>query len=71
MPSGKDTVVKSIQIHDDSVDESNSPARVGLAVKGMTAEQIAKEDIQCSENSASHIRVVSPARQQQQTLPQQ
>ena len=69
MPSGKDTVVKSIQIHDDSVDESNSPARVGLAVKGMTAEQIAKGDILCSENS-SYIKVVSPARQQQQTPPQ-
>ena len=41
MPSGKDTVVKSIQMHDDSVDESNSPARVGLAVKEMTVEQIA------------------------------
>jgi selenocysteine-specific translation elongation factor len=71
MPSGKDTVVKSIQLHDDSLDESNSPARFGLVVKGMTAEQIAKGDILCSENSSSHIKVVSPAREQQQTLPQQ
>jgi selenocysteine-specific translation elongation factor len=32
MPSGKDIVVKSIQMHDDPVDESKSPARVGLAI---------------------------------------
>ena len=70
MPSGKDTVVKSIQMHDNSLDESNSRARVGLVVKGMTVEQISKGDILCSENS-SHIKVVSPATQQQQTLPQQ
>jgi hypothetical protein len=29
MPGGKDTVVKSIHMHDDPVDESESPARVG------------------------------------------
>ncbi|MGB7636615.1 MAG: EF-Tu/IF-2/RF-3 family GTPase [Nitrososphaeraceae archaeon] len=61
MPSGEDIVVKSIQMRDDPVDESNSPARVGLAVKGMTAEQIAKGDILCSEDSSSLVKVVSPA----------
>jgi selenocysteine-specific translation elongation factor len=61
MPSGKDIVVKSIQMHDDPVNESKSPARVGLAVKGMTAEQIARGDILCSEDSSSSIvKVVSP-----------
>ena len=61
MPSGKDIVVKSIQMHDDPVNESKSPARVGLAVKGMTAEQIARGDILCSEDSSSsHVKVVSP-----------
>ena len=61
MPSGEDIVVKSIQMRDDPVDESNSPARVGLAVKGMTAEQIAKGDILCSEDSSYLVKVVSPA----------
>ncbi|MGA7042165.1 MAG: EF-Tu/IF-2/RF-3 family GTPase, partial [Nitrososphaeraceae archaeon] len=61
MPSGEDIVVKSIQMRDDPVDESNSPARVGLAVKGMTAEQIAKGDILCSEDSSSLVKAVSPA----------
>jgi selenocysteine-specific translation elongation factor len=61
MPSGKDIVVKSIQMHDDPVNESKSPARVGLAIKGMTAEQIARGDILCSEDSSSSIvKVVSP-----------
>ncbi|MGA8913137.1 MAG: hypothetical protein WB443_09805 [Nitrososphaeraceae archaeon] len=53
--------MKSIQMRDDPVDESNSPARVGLVVKGMTAEQIAKGDILCSEDSSYLVKVVSPA----------
>lgn len=61
MPSGEDTVVKSIQMHDDPVDESNSPARNGLAVKGMIAEQIAKGDIQRAEDSSALVKVVSQA----------
>jgi selenocysteine-specific translation elongation factor len=60
-------VVKSIQLHDDPVDESNSPARIGLAVKGMIAEQIAKGDILRAEDSSSLVKVVS---QEQQTPPQ-
>jgi selenocysteine-specific translation elongation factor len=72
MPSGKDLVVKSIQMHEGSVDESNTPARVGLAVKGMTAEQIAREDILCSEDfSSSHVKVVSPAAATAADAPQQ
>jgi selenocysteine-specific translation elongation factor len=61
MPSGEDIVVKSIQMHDDPVDESNSPARIGLAVKGMIAEQIAKGDIQRAEDSSALVKVVSQA----------
>lgn len=36
MPSNKEVLIKSIQMHDDPVDESFSPARVGLAIKGIT-----------------------------------
>ena len=61
MPSGEDIVVKSIQMHDDPVDESNSPARIGLAVTGMIAEQIAKGDILRAEDSSSLVKVISPA----------
>ena len=52
MPAGSDIVVKSIQMHDDPVHESKSPARVGLAVKGMTAEQISRGDVLCLPNSS-------------------
>ncbi len=61
MPSREDIVVESIQMRDDPVDESNNPARVGLAVKGMTAERIAKGDILRAEDSSSLVKVVSQA----------
>jgi len=48
MPSGRDIVIKSIQMHDDPVQESKSPARVGLAIKGVTNEEISRGDILCS-----------------------
>ena len=39
VPSGKDILVKSIQMHDVPVNESKSPARVGLAIKGVNADE--------------------------------
>ncbi|MGH9933537.1 MAG: EF-Tu/IF-2/RF-3 family GTPase, partial [Nitrososphaerales archaeon] len=47
LPAGKSIVVKSIQMHDDSVHGSESPARVGLAIKGATADEISRGDIIC------------------------
>jgi selenocysteine-specific translation elongation factor len=60
MPAGNDIVVKSIQMHDDPVHESKSPARVGLAVKGMTAEQISRGDVLCLPNS-SYMKTIPAA----------
>jgi selenocysteine-specific translation elongation factor len=51
LPSGKDILVKSIQMHDDPVSESKSPARVGLAVKGVDAEDISRGDVLCPPDS--------------------
>jgi selenocysteine-specific translation elongation factor len=59
VPSGKDILVKSIQMHDDPVHESKSPARVGLAIKGISAEEISRGDVLCSPESSSHVKVVS------------
>lgn len=56
LPSGKNIVVKSIQMHDDPVIESESPARVGLAIKGADADEISRGDVLCSLESA-HLRV--------------
>ena len=44
-PQNKKILVKSIQMHDDSVSESVSPSRVGLALKGISADDISRGDI--------------------------
>src|SRR5919206_4204470 len=51
MPIAKDILIKSIQMHDDTVMESHSPARVGLAIKGMHASNINRGDIICPQNT--------------------
>jgi selenocysteine-specific translation elongation factor len=53
VPSEKDVLVKSIQMHDDPVSESKSPARVGLAVKGVDADDISRGDVLCSLDSTT------------------
>ena len=53
LPSGKDVLIKSIEMHDDPVNESKSPARVGLAVKGVDAADISRGDMLCSPDSSS------------------
>ena len=50
LPGGPDVLVKSIQMHDDPVSESRSRARVGLAVKGVDADDISRGDVLCSPN---------------------
>jgi len=51
MPFEKDIQVKSIQMHDDAVIESQSPSRVGLAIKGMQASNINRGDLICPPNT--------------------
>jgi selenocysteine-specific translation elongation factor len=60
LPSGKSILVKSIQMHDDPVKESKSPARVGLAIKGVAADEISRGDVLCSQ-SASNLKVTTDA----------
>jgi selenocysteine-specific translation elongation factor len=47
LPAGIDVMIKSIQMHDDPVEEAESPGRVGLAVKGVTLDQVGRGDILC------------------------
>lgn len=47
MPSGLDVMIKSIQMHDDPTTSAPSPARVGLALKGITPDKINRGDILC------------------------
>jgi selenocysteine-specific translation elongation factor len=52
-PSMKPLLVKSIQMHDDPVQSSSCPSRVGLAVKGVSAEEISRGDIICHAGSTA------------------
>ncbi len=49
-PKDVDVLVKSIQMHDAPVTESTSPARVGLAVKGVSSDDIRRGDILSATN---------------------
>jgi len=50
-PSGEDVMIKSIQMHDDPVDEAVSPARVGLSVKGVKVDEVNRGDVLCEDAS--------------------
>ncbi|MBI4167918.1 MAG: elongation factor Tu [Candidatus Aenigmarchaeota archaeon] len=50
LPSGNDVTIKSIQMHDDAVNEAVSPARVGLAVKGVNADDAQRGDVLCNSD---------------------
>lgn len=45
LPSGAEAVVKSIQMHDDPVDEASFPARVGLSLKGVRPDDVSRGDV--------------------------
>ena len=50
-PAGIDILIKSIQMHDDPVSESISPARVGLAVKGAKPDEVSRGDVISAEGA--------------------
>ena len=52
MPSGAEAVVKSIQMHDDPVDEAAFPARVGLLLKGVRPEGVSRGDVVVGRDAA-------------------
>ena len=54
-PLGIDVLIKSIQMHDDPVEESITPARVGLAVKGAKPDEVGRGDV-ISEEGAVEIK---------------
>ena len=51
LPSKQEVLVKSIQMHDDPVEEAASPARVGLSLKGVKPEEISRGDILYEDDS--------------------
>lgn len=53
LPKGLEVMVKSIQMHDDPVEEAASPARVGLAVKGVVSDDVQRGDQLCVDDVVS------------------
>lgn len=53
-PADIEVLIKSIQMHDDPVEESICPARVGLAVKGAKPDEVGRGDV-ISESGAGDI----------------
>ncbi len=51
LPAKIDVMIKSIQMHDDTVQEAISPARVGLSIKGAKVEDISRGDYICEADS--------------------
>ncbi|MBI2547056.1 MAG: elongation factor Tu [Candidatus Aenigmarchaeota archaeon] len=45
LPKGGDVLIKSIQMHDDTVSEAAYPARVGLSVKGLSPDDVQRGDV--------------------------
>ena len=50
-PSEIEAMVKSIQMHDDDVKESISPARVGLSLKNIKHDEITRGDVLSNDTS--------------------
>ncbi len=50
-PADSEVLIKSIQMHDDPVEESVCPARVGLAVKGVKPDDVGRGDIISQEKA--------------------
>lgn len=57
-PAGIDVLIKSIQMHDDPVEESVCPARVGLAVKGAKPDEVGRGDIIAKEGAVDVLTEV-------------
>jgi len=51
LPAGVEVMIKSIQMHDDPVDEANSPARVGLSLKGVSPDDVGRGDYLCEDDT--------------------
>ena len=59
LPSKTEILVKSIQMHDDDVKESVSPARVGLSLKNIKPEDVSRGDILSSAQSIEIVNELS------------
>jgi selenocysteine-specific translation elongation factor len=59
LPANKEVVVRSIQIQDNEVEEAEAGSRVGLAIKGATAEEMKRGSLLCLSTSATRTSTIS------------
>ncbi len=52
LPGDKEVIVRSIQMQDEDYEEAEAGARVGLAMKGATVEEMKRGSILCTPGSA-------------------
>jgi selenocysteine-specific translation elongation factor len=53
LPANKEVIVRSIQMQDADFDEAEAGSRVGLAIKGATAEEMKRGSLLCPAGSAT------------------
>ena len=58
-PSEIEAMVKSIQMHDDDVKESVSPARVGLSLKNIKHDEITRGDVLSNDPSIKTVTEIT------------
>ena len=51
LPAGIEVMIKSIQMHDDPVEQANFPARVGLSLKGVSPDDVGRGDYLCETDA--------------------
>ena len=59
LPTKTEILVKSIQMHDDDVKESVSPARVGLSLKNIKPEDVSRGDVLSADGSPRIVNELS------------
>jgi selenocysteine-specific translation elongation factor len=52
LPAKKEVIVRSIQMQDEDFDEAMAGARVGLAIKGATVDEMSRGSVLCAANTA-------------------
>jgi len=52
LPANKEAIVRSIQMQDEDYDEAEAGSRVGLAIKGVTVEEMKRGSLLCGSDVA-------------------
>lgn len=59
MPVGKECIARSMQLHDKDAEEAGCYARVGLAVKGVTPDEVKRGNILTEKAKANSVSEIS------------